>query len=545
MKHFRLFTFVLLTGLFFISPGQIHAQEVPDTLVDELSDESLIFEKSEAVKVIVRTPNDAFPDPDRLRRTDISLQYVTYNVQDITYFKALFFNQQDWVPEILTFSVSTDNENWVEVTDTFRIGQIMTDADAGWGYNYLIGELESGGYNYLKIEFEGEFKENWAHSPQLGHIQINVKDTTTIADVVTESEAHDTLEIALSEAQLTETLEGEEYYTLFAPTDTAFAELEDGVLEDLLADPTGELAEILKYHVIPGAVVRKNLLDNREYTTLQGEVLQFRQDAVTGELLVNGARVITENIVTENGVVHVIDSVVAPPTTPESVVTIVTESELHTTLETAVVAAALDDDLSGDGPFTVFAPTDEAFDALPAGTLDELLEDPEGELAYILQYHVVPGSYFAADLSDGMQLATLQGTSITINFLGDIVLINGTASVVETDLESRNGVVHVIDEVLLDVLSVENVDNPQSKVALFPNPVSDKTNIMMRLSEPTHVSFEIYNMLGSKVKAVDAGFFTNGTHSIPLMVRDLEAGYYFLRITGNHNTLTKKFQVVR
>ncbi len=117
------------------------------------------------------------------------------------------------------------------------------------------------------------------------------------------------------------------------------------------------------------------------------------------------------------------------------------------TLVTAVQAAGLAETLSGEGPFTVFAPTDEAFAALPEGTLDGLLEDEEA-LASVLTYHVVAGKAMSGDLSDMMVLETVQGEEVTIYITDGNVMVND-ANVVQADIETSNGVIHVIDKVIL------------------------------------------------------------------------------------------------
>ncbi len=117
-----------------------------------------------------------------------------------------------------------------------------------------------------------------------------------------------------------------------------------------------------------------------------------------------------------------------------------------TTLVAAIEAAGLVDTLKGEGPFTVFAPTDEAFAALPEGTVEGLLEDPEA-LAAILTYHVVPGAVMSGDLSDGMTAATVNGADVTIS-VGDSVMVND-ATVTTADIEASNGVIHVIDAVIM------------------------------------------------------------------------------------------------
>ena len=118
-----------------------------------------------------------------------------------------------------------------------------------------------------------------------------------------------------------------------------------------------------------------------------------------------------------------------------------------TTLVAAVEAAGLVETLSGEGPFTVFAPTDEAFAALPEGTVEGLLEDTEA-LTAVLTYHVVPGAVMSGDLSDDMMATTVNGADITVSIDMGTVMIND-ATVTTADIETSNGVIHVIDSVIL------------------------------------------------------------------------------------------------
>ena len=131
----------------------------------------------------------------------------------------------------------------------------------------------------------------------------------------------------------------------------------------------------------------------------------------------------------------------------KTIVETAVEAGSFTTLVAAVEAAGLVETLSGEGPFTVFAPTDEAFAALPEGTVEGLLEDPEA-LASILTYHVVAGSVMSGDLSDGMMATTVNGSDITISIADGVVMIND-ATVAAADIETSNGVIHVIDSVIL------------------------------------------------------------------------------------------------
>ena len=130
-----------------------------------------------------------------------------------------------------------------------------------------------------------------------------------------------------------------------------------------------------------------------------------------------------------------------------TIVDVASSTEGFSTLVAAVSAAGLVDTLNGEGPFTVFAPTDEAFAALPAGVLDALLL-PENKdvLTQILTYHVVPGEVLAADVTDG-DVATVEGQSVTLS-TADGVTVNG-ANVIQADVVTSNGVIHAIDAVLL------------------------------------------------------------------------------------------------
>jgi uncharacterized surface protein with fasciclin (FAS1) repeats len=142
-------------------------------------------------------------------------------------------------------------------------------------------------------------------------------------------------------------------------------------------------------------------------------------------------------------------TVVAPVEVPNTVVDIAVGSPDHTTLVAAVTAAGLVETLSGTGPFTIFAPTNAAFAALPAGTVEDLLKPENKEkLTSILTYHVVAGNVMSAQLSDGQKVVTLNGQELTVAIKDGVVTING-AKVVAADLAGSNGVIHVVDGVIL------------------------------------------------------------------------------------------------
>ena len=294
--------------------------------------------------------------------------------------------------------------------------------------------------------------------------------TPTIADIIAESPDHTVLAAVLDSADLDVVLAGEGPFTVFAPTDAAFDAVPPMVLLDLLTNTTA-LTNVLTYHVAGDSIMSTDLSDGQTIETLFGADVTIT--IADGNVMVNDAMVTVADIVGSNGVVHVIDAVLLPPPpTPATVVDIIVNSPAHNVLEAAVVAAGLVDALSGEGPFTVFAPTDDAFAALPEGLIDDLLADPTGTLTDILTYHVVAGTAaLSTDLSDGQTIATLQGEEVSISIDGMMVMVND-ANVVIADLQADNGVVHVIDVVLSLPSGVEQVDLADL-FEVYPNPTTD------------------------------------------------------------------------
>jgi transforming growth factor-beta-induced protein len=165
---------------------------------------------------------------------------------------------------------------------------------------------------------------------------------------------------------------------------------------------------------------------------------------------INDAQVIITDIETSNGIIHVIDTVILPPAELGTIVDIAVADGRFTTLVAALQAAGLVETLSGEGPFTVFAPTDDAFAKLPAGTVESLLKSENLEqLKNILLYHVVSGKVMAADVVGLTSAPTVLGQDVTITVKDGNVYLNDTVQVIITDIEASNGVIHVIDAVLL------------------------------------------------------------------------------------------------
>jgi uncharacterized surface protein with fasciclin (FAS1) repeats len=330
-----------------------------------------------------------------------------------------------------------------------------------------------------------------------------------IVDTAVAAGEFNTLVSAVQLAGLVDALKGEGPFTVFAPTDAAFEKLPAELLDAALADPEGLLTQVLLYHVVSGKVMSTDLSDGLEAATLQGEAVAFTIG--DGTAMVNDANIVAADIETTNGVIHVIDTVILPPSLLAAVAAADEEAMMaeatpapteeaaeeammaeatpapteeaaeeamaeatpapteeaaeeammaadivdtavaagnFNTLVAAVQAAGLVDALKGEGPFTVFAPTDDAFAKLPQETIDALLADPTGDLTQILLYHVIAGKVMASDLSDGLTAATLQGGDVTFSLSDSAAMVND-ATIIVTDIETSNGVIHVIDSVIL------------------------------------------------------------------------------------------------
>jgi len=269
-----------------------------------------------------------------------------------------------------------------------------------------------------------------------------------------------TLVTALKAGKLTDALSGKGPFTVFAPSNEAFAKLPKSVLERLL-DPKNikELQAVLEYHVIAGAAVHKaDLKFTQRVKTLEGKELFIVKDH-RGDVLVDNARVTTADVDASNGVVHIIDNVLIPraldqsasPAVTKNIVELAAATADLSTLVTALKAGKLTDALSGKGPFTVFAPSNEAFAKLPKSVLERLL-DPKNikELQNLLEYHVIAGAaVHKADLKFIQKVKTLEGKELFIvkDHRGDVLVDN--ARVTTADVDASNGVVHIIDKVLI------------------------------------------------------------------------------------------------
>jgi uncharacterized surface protein with fasciclin (FAS1) repeats len=280
-----------------------------------------------------------------------------------------------------------------------------------------------------------------------------------IVETATDAEGFSTLVAAVSAADLVATLQGDGPFTVFAPTDEAFTnflEAKDLSADQLLESP--DLADILTYHVLASEVLAEDAIavassDENVVYTVNGQGLAL---SLSGEdLYINLSKVISPDILASNGVIHAIDAVLEPPMergepTASIVEIALADPENFSSLVDALTSADLVTALEGEGPFTVFAPTNDAFKKIPEDTLNGLSIE---QLTAILKQHVVSGEVdsISAFALNGDSADTLAGDDISIDIVDGKLMVQG-ATVVLTDIYATNGVIHVIDTVITETL---------------------------------------------------------------------------------------------
>ena len=302
-------------------------------------------------------------------------------------------------------------------------------------------------------------------------LNVSADETQDIPTNAQATGAHDTLVDAVIQAGLLETLQGDGPFTVFAPTDAAF----EAAGVDLSTFTTDEdnqtLANILTYHVVAGSVTSADVTDGMTAATVNGANLSF--SVADGVVTVNNAKVTTADVMASNGVIHVIDAVLTPPAAEPAGPTLnipetAQSTGVHTSLVAALSHAGLVETLQGDGPFTVFAPTDEAFAAAGIDLSAFDTEEENATLSDILLYHVLSGAVPSSDVTDGLTVAMVNGDNASFTVTADGVTIEG-ASVTTADVTASNGVIHVIDKVLMPPADVPALPDCDAVVSIAPS----------------------------------------------------------------------------
>jgi uncharacterized surface protein with fasciclin (FAS1) repeats len=280
-------------------------------------------------------------------------------------------------------------------------------------------------------------------------------DPDNVIDLVQSDPKFSILSEAVVAADLTSTLKGAGPFTVFAPTNDAFAALlgELGVTKAQLLADKALLTAVLTYHVLPARVPKSAVPAGRAINTVQGGI--FKVDAVGADLVITDgrnrtAKIIATDTAAPNGLIHTIDKVLLPAN--RNIVQTAQALPNFSIVVEAVVAAGLADALSAPGPLTVFAPTNAAFAALltELGLTKEQLLANRALLTQVLTYHVVPARVLKADVPVGAPVTTLQGQTFTVDATLAITDQRGRkAAITGTDVLTSNGVIHVVDKVIL------------------------------------------------------------------------------------------------
>jgi transforming growth factor-beta-induced protein len=250
-----------------------------------------------------------------------------------------------------------------------------------------------------------------------------------------------TLASLLTKAGLVDTLSNDGPFTVFAPTDAAFAKVPKATLNALAKKPA-LLKSVLLYHVVPGSVTAGDVVKLSSAKTLEGSSVLIRADKAG--VYVNRAKVTTPDVMASNGIIHVIDKVLLPP---KNLVATAKAAGRFSTLTALLKKSGLAGTLAKKGPFTVFAPTDAAFAKVPKATLKALAQN-RTKLRAVLLYHVVKGQVTAAQAMKLRSAKTLEGKSLGIRVKRGKLIV-GRATVTKADVLASNGVIHVVDKVLI------------------------------------------------------------------------------------------------
>jgi len=279
----------------------------------------------------------------------------------------------------------------------------------------------------------------------------------TIVEELTKAGATQLVDF-IEAAGLTDTLAGEGPFTVVAPTNEAFAKLPAELVDMLVAD-TELLKKVLLHHVVSGMAVTKDMITNEALVpTVEGSIhrvnIYLKSDYYDGFITVNGKRIKTFDIEASNGVIHLMTEVIYPFIPDQTIADIVSTDPRFSTLFAAVKAAGLVDTLASAGPFTVFAPTNDAFDRVPSSTLTALLTDKEALTAVLLR-HVLPETIFQKGIcwethatAGGNEIATQVFKNNVAKVVSYENEVRSGARLSDYDILASNGVIHAIDSVI-------------------------------------------------------------------------------------------------
>nr|AHN05555.1 transforming growth factor beta induced protein [Branchiostoma belcheri] len=351
-------------------------------------------------------------------------------------------------------------------------------AYAGIGYNVLYQwseKIHEQGPNVCAVEeVSGTKKQYWTNCRTFWNRQICERQTIIRYECCTgygqipgekgcttelplknipatlEDTGADTMLLYTTRAGLTDQLENEGAFTVFAPSNEAWAELPQEVIDALVSNVNVELRNALLYHMAEGVEEIKDFSNDRMLRTLYRNSPMRINNYGDSIYTVNCGRILRPNQRATNGIVHIIDKVVTPTT--GTIDDFVSNNDRFATLRTAITAAGLSEMIQGEGPFTLFAPTNEAFNKIPPETLNRILGDADS-LDALLKYHILDSGFCSAFITRRHKLRTMEGSRVNVSCgrgeVGDEFRVNQEVKIVESDIVTDNGIIHVIDSVLI------------------------------------------------------------------------------------------------
>ncbi|XP_060096406.1 transforming growth factor-beta-induced protein ig-h3 [Heteronotia binoei] len=255
-----------------------------------------------------------------------------------------------------------------------------------------------------------------------------------------------TTQLYSASSNLSAEITGPGSYTIFAPTNEAWASLPAEMLDSLVSNVNIELLNALRYHMVNRRVLTDDLQHGTSLPSMYQNIDIQIHHYPNGIVTVNCARLLKADHHATNGVVHLIDKVIS--TTTNSILQIIEIEENLETLRAAVAAAGLNNLLDSEGQFTLLAPTNEAFEKIPQETLNRILGDPEA-LKDLLSHHILKSAMCAEAIIAGLSMETLEGNMLEVGCSGDELTLNGRPIIANKDVIATNGVIHFVNELLI------------------------------------------------------------------------------------------------
>lgn len=326
---------------------------------------------------------------------------------------------------------------------------------------FVIAITSAAGYAWYNIDqqrvkseaaAEKKRKENEA----ILKVQEERLKSTTLLETARKTPSLSTFVNLLTQSGLDSTINEQVPYTIFAPSNLAISKLPTSSIENLLKTENKEqLSSVLGYHIVPGSLRMIDLADGEILKTLNGQILTVKKTDTS--VSIGGVVVTFPDIVASNGVIHMVDTVMMPPqdsmqisqVSSKLIPAMVTTQPTLSNFGLAVDSAQLQKTLEGEGPFTVFAPDDQAFKSFTAKTKTNLfIPENKSRLNDILRYHIVTGLIQTSDFKDGQKLKTIKGDDLIIKKSGNTTTING-AVIISEGMMAKNGVIYTINGLLL------------------------------------------------------------------------------------------------